>query len=94
VLPVLLFALVAHFAVVVTVVMLFVKRTRLTLLGNAWSAFSQPAHSTDVKEHIGDAATEDDDMVLKKLKKLEEKKTGEMRARLRRRSDGVEFVVE
>jgi hypothetical protein len=48
----LLWTLVAHCVIVVTVVVLFITKTRLTLLGNAWSAFSQMAGSLDVKEQI------------------------------------------
>jgi hypothetical protein len=87
----LLWALVAHHIIVATIVVLFVSKTRLTLLGNAWSAFSQMADSTDVKEYVGDAGSKDDSTVLTGLRSKE--KEG-LRARLVRRGDVVEFAVE
>lgn len=87
----LLWALVVHYIIVAIVVVLFVSNTRLTLLGNAWSAFSQMAESADVKQYVGETGTKDDSTVLKELKANE--KEG-LRARLVKRGDVVEFVVE
>lgn len=87
----LLWALVAHYIVVATIVVLFVSKTRLTLLGNAWSAFSQMAESTEVKEYVGDAWSRDDSIVLEESRSDE--KEG-LRARLVKRGDVAEFVVD
>ncbi|KAH7408665.1 hypothetical protein DE146DRAFT_786082 [Phaeosphaeria sp. MPI-PUGE-AT-0046c] len=87
----LLWALVAHYIIMATIVVLFVSRTRLTLLGNAWSAFSQLAESADVKEYVEDASSKNDSTVLRELRS---KKNEGLRARLVRRGDLVEFAVE
>jgi hypothetical protein len=87
---VMMWALVAHYLVVSLVVVLFVSKTRLTLLGNAWSAFSQMAGSAEVMEYVGNG-TRDDGSVEKELR---EGKNRGLRARIVRRGEGVEFVVE
>jgi hypothetical protein len=86
----LMLALVAHYIIVAIVLVLFVKNTRLTLLGNAWSAFSQMAQSPDVKGYIGEASAKDDATVLKELR---EGKNGDLRARIVRRKEGIQIAI-
>jgi hypothetical protein len=87
---VLLWTLVAHCVIVVTVVVLFVTKTRLTLLGNAWSAFSQMAGSLDMKEHIRDMESKDDSTAIEELKG----KKAKLRARLINNGDVIEFEIK
>jgi hypothetical protein len=84
-------ALVAHYLVVSLIVVLFVSKTRLTLLGDAWSAFSQMAESPEVKNYVGERGVRDDNTVMKELR---EKRDARLRARIVRRGDVVEFAVE
>jgi hypothetical protein len=87
---IMMWTLVAHYLVVGLIVVLFVSKTKLTLLGNAWSAFSQMAESAEVRKYIG-KGTRDDGAVERELGKGKNKG---LRARIVRREDGVEFVVE
>jgi hypothetical protein len=87
---IMMWTLVGHYLVVSLIVVLFVSKTKLTLLGNAWSAFSQMAESAEVREYIGKVAREDGAVE----RELKEGKNKGLRARIVRRGDGVEFVVE
>jgi hypothetical protein len=84
-------ALVAHYLVVSLIVVLFVSKTRLTLLGDAWSAFSQMAESSEVKSYVGERGARNDETVVKELR---EGRDTNLRARIVRRGDAVEFAVE
>ncbi|KAH7095583.1 hypothetical protein FB567DRAFT_512918 [Paraphoma chrysanthemicola] len=90
-LTLLMWALTAHFIVVAILVVLFVKKTRLTLLGNAWSAFAQLAESREVMELMAGASVKSDAEVLDELK--EARKDG-LRARVVWQGEGVEVVVK
>lgn len=77
--------MVLHFAVMLVLVVIFIAKTRLTLLGNAWSTFSQIAESSDLKEYIVDATLKDDYQILKESKAGER---GAARARIVRSERG------
>jgi hypothetical protein len=86
----LMWTLVVHFLIVALLVIMFVRKTHLTLLGNAWSAFSQMAESPELKEYLRETSMKDDSTVAKELK--ERNSTG-LRARIVRRGDAVEIAV-
>ena len=86
----LMWALAAHIVVILVLVVAFVRNTRLTLLGNAWSTFMQVAESPDVMEHMAGGSELTDAEVFKALKKAQ--KSG-LRARFIRRGEGAEVVV-
>jgi hypothetical protein len=90
-LTVLMWTLVAHFAILTTLVVLFVTKTRLTLLGNAWAAFMQVAESKELKDSVAGANLMDDATLLRRLR--QSGRVG-LRARIVRRGDGAESVVE
>jgi hypothetical protein len=90
-LTILMWTLVAHFALLTLLVVLFVTKTRLTLLGNAWSAFTQVAESSEVREYIAGASLTDDSTLLNQMRVRGKK---DLRARLVRRGDGAEVTVE
>jgi hypothetical protein len=87
---ILMWTLVAHFAILATLVVLFVTKTRLTLLGNAWSAFAQVSESKEVREYVAGASLMDDSMLLKQLHNSEK---DTLRARVVKRGDGAEVTV-
>lgn len=87
----LLWVLTAHFIVLTILVVMFVRKTRSTLLGNAWSALAQIIESQEVKEHLIGASEKSDSEILKDLK--EAQKSG-LRARIVRRDDGAEVTVQ
>ncbi|KAH7085944.1 hypothetical protein BKA63DRAFT_29688 [Paraphoma chrysanthemicola] len=90
-LTLLMWALTAHFIVVAVLVVLFVKKTRLTLLGNAWSAFAQVAESREVMELMAGASVKSDAEVLDELKEAQKDR---LRARVVWQGEGVEIVVK
>jgi hypothetical protein len=90
-LTLLMWALTAHFIIVAVLVVLFVQKTRLTLLGNAWSAFVQVAESQEVMEHMAGASVRNDSQVLQALK--ESQKNG-LRARVVWQGEGAEVVLK
>jgi hypothetical protein len=83
--------LVAHYLVMSLIVVMFVSKTRLTLLGDAWSAFSQMAESSEVKHYIGERSVRTESTVIRELG---EGRDANLRARIVRRGDVVEFAVE
>jgi hypothetical protein len=87
----LLWVLTAHFIVMTILVVMFVRKTRSTLLGNAWSALAQIIKSQELKEHLIGASEKSDSEILKDLK--EAQKSG-LRARIVRRDDGAEVTVQ
>jgi hypothetical protein len=90
-LTILVWTLVAHFALLTWLVVLFVTNTRITLLGNAWSAFAQVAESQGVKEYIAGASLTDDSTLLNQMRGSGK---GDLRARLVRKGDGAEVKIE
>lgn len=86
----LMWALAAHIIVILVLVVTFVRNTRLTLLGNAWSNFMQVAESPDIMEHMAGGSELTDTEVSKALKKAQ--KSG-LRARFIHRGEGAEVVV-
>ena len=86
-----LWALTTLVVVLAILVELFVKKTRLTLLGNSWSAFMQMAVSQGLMQHMADSSVVDNATVLQNLKM--DHKAG-LRARVVRTSDGAEVRVE
>ncbi|KAF2821369.1 hypothetical protein CC86DRAFT_470601 [Ophiobolus disseminans] len=86
-----LWVLVAHHVLVAVLVVLFIRKTRFTLLGNAWSAFSQMSESPEVKAYIGAASLKSDGEVVQHLKAG---KHGDLRARLVNRGEAVEMTVK
>lgn len=90
-LTLLMWALTAHFIVVAVLVILFVQKTRLTLLGNAWSAFVQVAESQEVMEHMAGASVRNDSQVLEALK---ESQKNRLRARVVWQGEGAEVVLK
>jgi hypothetical protein len=89
-LTLLMWALTAHFIVVAVLVVMFIQKTHLTLLGNAWSAFVQVAASPEVMEHMAGASIQNDAQVLAALK--ESRKHG-LRARVVWQGETAELVV-
>ena len=87
----LLWALAAHFAVMAVLIVMFLRNTQSTLLGNAWSALAQIFESHEVKEHVVGASIKNDSEILKELADLKEYT---LRARLVRRGDGTQIVVQ
>jgi hypothetical protein len=90
-LTILMWVLAAHIVIIAVLVVLFVQKTRLTLLGNAWSAFAQVAESREIMEHIAGASVRSDSEVLEDLK---EAGGGNLRARVVRRGEAAEVIVE
>jgi hypothetical protein len=90
-LTLLMWALTAHFIVVAVLVVLFVQKTRLTLLGNAWSAFVQVAESQEVMDHMAGASVRNDSQVLEALK---ESQKNRLRARVVWQGEGAEVVLK
>ncbi|KAJ4377356.1 hypothetical protein N0V83_000181 [Neocucurbitaria cava] len=86
----LMWVLVTHFCLMAILIVLFVRNTRLTLIGNAWSAFAQVAESHDVKEHVTNANLKNDSDIFKDLKGLQK---SNLRARIVARGGGAEVVV-
>lgn len=86
-----LWTLVAHFSLVALLVVLFVTKTKFTLVGNTWSAFVQVAESQKVREYMAGASLTDDSTLLDQLSKSGK---GDLRARLVGRGDGAEFAVQ
>ncbi len=64
---ILMWTIVAHFTIMATLIVLFVKRTRLSLLRNAWSAFAQLAESQDVRDYIANAILKTDSEFVENL---------------------------
>lgn len=62
-----MWAIVAHLFTVEVLIILFIKRTRLSLLGNAWSAFAQVAESREVDENTANMTLKTDSEVSKDL---------------------------
>jgi hypothetical protein len=81
----------AHTVIVGFLVVVFVTRTRLTLLGSDWSAFSQMAESAELMGVVDGARQMPDKVFLEGLKS-----TGmsSMRARLVRSEKSAEIVLE
>ncbi|KAH6619007.1 hypothetical protein C7974DRAFT_474730 [Boeremia exigua] len=88
---ILLWVLVAHVVIMAALVVMFVRNTRSTLLGNAWSALAQILESQEVREHIVGASEKSDSEMLEELK--DARKEG-LRARVVRRGEGSEVMVE
>jgi hypothetical protein len=89
-LNILMWTLAAHFLLLTMLVMLFVTKTRLTLLGNAWSALAQVAEGQEVSMYIAGASLMDDSTLLERMRVSGE---GELRARLVSKGDGAEITV-
>jgi hypothetical protein len=89
-LNILMWTLAAHFLLLTMLVMLFVTKTRLTLLGNAWSALAQVAEGQEVSIYIAGASLMDDSTLLERMRVSGE---GELRARLVSKGDGAEIKV-
>lgn len=83
-------ALVAHFVIMATLIVMFVRDTCSTLLGNAWSALAQILESQEVEEHIVGASKKTDSEISKELKKAQQ---GGLRARVVHRGGSFEVVV-
>ncbi|CAN9254965.1 unnamed protein product [Alternaria alternata] len=64
-LTIVLWVLAAHFVVMATLIVMFVRDTRSTLLGNAWSALAQVLESQEVEEHIVGASEKTDSEISK-----------------------------
>jgi hypothetical protein len=90
-LTIMMWTLVAHFALFTLLVVLFITKTRLTLLGNAWSAFAQVAESHEVRQYVAGASLTNDSTLLKRLRKSGK---GDLRARVVERGEGAEVAVE
>ena len=86
-----LWALVAHYAIVAALVVAFVRKTRFTRLGDAWAAFAQMAESQDVKAYTSAASLGGHDGIVKGLRAG---KNLNLRARIVRRGDAAEIVVQ
>ncbi|KAF2856157.1 hypothetical protein T440DRAFT_384667 [Plenodomus tracheiphilus IPT5] len=89
-LMVLMWTLVAHLLLVVALIVLFIKRTRLTLLGNAWSAFLQMANSRELMGSLSDMEQKNDNAIQDEMKELG---MTERRARIERKGERVEVVL-
>ncbi|CAO2647788.1 Nn.00g087100.m01.CDS01 [Neocucurbitaria sp. VM-36] len=87
----LMWVLVAHFFIMATLIVLFVTKTRLTLLGNAWSAFAQVAESHEAKEYVANASLKNNSRILKDLQEIHR---SNLRARVIARGEGAEIAVE
>lgn len=88
---IILWALAAHFVVMATLIVMFIKNTRSTLLGNAWSALAQILESQEVREHVVGASEKKDSEFVEELK--ESRKEG-LRASVVRRGEGAEVMVQ
>ncbi|KAF2126692.1 hypothetical protein P153DRAFT_398807 [Dothidotthia symphoricarpi CBS 119687] len=84
-------ALVAHFLLMAILLVLFVTRTHLTLLGNAWPAFAQLAESPQLKEHMTNATLKNDGEILKAMRA---KGKDRVRVRVVHKGDGAEVVTD
>lgn len=89
-LTILMWLLAAHIAVIAVLLVLFVQKTRLTLVGNAWPAFAQIAASQDVMENMADASGKTDSEILEDFKSAGK---GHLRARVVWRGEGSEVVL-
>jgi hypothetical protein len=90
-LMIVLWTLLVHLALVCVLVVTFVRTTKYTLLGDAWSAFSQMAESNDVQEHFKDGTLKTDSDVQRNLKQRD--RAG-LRARLVGREDKAEIAIQ
>lgn len=90
-LTIIMWTLFAHFALLALMVVLFITKTRFTIIGNVWLAFVQVAESQGIKDYIARGSLTGDSMLLNELHKSEKKN---IRARLTRSGHGAEIVVE
>jgi hypothetical protein len=88
-LTIVLWVLAAHFVVMATLIVMFVRDTRSTLLGKAWSALAQVLESQEVEEHIVGASEKTDSEISKELQKSQQ---GGLRARVEHRGGSFEVV--
>ncbi|EUC27285.1 hypothetical protein COCCADRAFT_31198 [Bipolaris zeicola 26-R-13] len=90
-LTIIMWTLFTHFALLALLVVLFITKTKLTIVGNVWFAFAQVAESQGVKDYIARASLTEDSTMLNEVHNSE--KTN-VRARLTRRGNDAEIVVE
>ncbi|RYO33399.1 hypothetical protein AA0113_g11672 [Alternaria arborescens] len=88
-LTIVLWVLAAHFVIMATLIVMFVRDTRSTLLGNVWSALAQILESEEVEEHILGASEKTDPEISKELQKSQQ---GGLRARVEHRGGSFEIV--
>jgi hypothetical protein len=88
---ILMWALVAHFAIMCTLIALFVTNTEFMLLGNAWSAFAQIAESQAVMEYALGARAKTDAEVLSATKNSDH---DNLRARLVQTEEEARIAIE
>ncbi|CAN9212758.1 unnamed protein product [Alternaria alternata] len=73
-----------------TLIVMFVRDTPSTLLGNAWSALARKSESQEVEEHIVGASEKTGSEISKELEKAQQ---GGLRARVVHKGSSVEVVV-
>jgi hypothetical protein len=87
-LTIVLWVLAAHFVVMATLIVMFVRNARSTLLGNPWSALAQVPESQEVEEYIVGASEKTDSEISKELQKSQRG----LRARVEHRGGSFEVV--